>query len=458
MTILAATDFSACSRTASTLAVALARRQNVPLVLVHAVEPPPLDTWALPLNQEWELDLLTAAEEQVEAEADALRRTGLAVETRVQLGSAAGIILDAADDFAANLLVLGTHGRSGVARVVLGSVAEQVVRSSHGPVLVTPAEIPDLPRWQSGEPLRFTVACDDTASIEPALLWLRTAGRPLAGEVSLVRFYWPPQEGQRYGLEDPWLGNEGNPDLLRLLQRDLRHATRALAGAHDPPIVCRVASQESAAELDRQARRAGADAVVLSVHRHPHRAFLPLTPHAVLRAATLPVLCVPRGAQPEKADIPRFGSVLLATDLTDASRAAVLPAYGLLPGGGRVELFHLHEHATPAPYALETSPEAPLSADGRARIEASMRALIPAQAAQHGITTSVSVAQGPSVAKGILAAAERLDVDVIVLGSHGRSGLGRALLGSVAEEVARHSTRPVLIARARVSAGRPAGA
>jgi len=44
-------------------------------------------------------------------------------------------------------------------------------------------------------------------------------------------------------------------------------------------------------------------------------------------------------------------------------------------------------------------------------------------------------------------AAERLRVDAISLGSHGRGGLARALLGSVAEEVVRRSTRPVLVVR-----------
>jgi nucleotide-binding universal stress UspA family protein len=48
-----------------------------------------------------------------------------------------------------------------------------------------------------------------------------------------------------------------------------------------------------------------------------------------------------------------------------------------------------------------------------------------------------------------VAAAERLDVDLVALGSHERSGFGRALLGSVAEEVARRSLRPVIIVRAR---------
>jgi len=58
------------------------------------------------------------------------------------------------------------------------------------------------------------------------------------------------------------------------------------------------------------------------------------------------------------------------------------------------------------------------------------------------------VIEAPTVDRAILAAAERFGVDVIALGSQGRSGLSRAMLGSVAEQVARQSGRPVLIAHA----------
>jgi len=57
------------------------------------------------------------------------------------------------------------------------------------------------------------------------------------------------------------------------------------------------------------------------------------------------------------------------------------------------------------------------------------------------------------VASAILQAAERLDVDVIALASHGRSGLGRLVQGSVAEEVARRSSRPLLLIHGHAEEG-----
>jgi nucleotide-binding universal stress UspA family protein len=106
-----------------------------------------------------------------------------------------------------------------------------------------------------------------------------------------------------------------------------------------------------------------------------------------------------------------------------------------------VELLHVH--------ALDLPAAPPLSAQERSAIEAELHALVPPDARALGIETKVSVVEGRTAAEAILQAAERLDVDLIAVGSHGRSGLKRALLGSVAEAVARHTSRPTVILRTR---------
>jgi nucleotide-binding universal stress UspA family protein len=70
---------------------------------------------------------------------------------------------------------------------------------------------------------------------------------------------------------------------------------------------------------------------------------------------------------------------------------------------------------------------------------------VPKNAEELGITTHVSVVDGGHVGEAIVQAAERLHADAITLGSHGRAGVGRALVGSVAETVMRHARRPVLV-------------
>ena len=444
--ILVATDFSACSRAAVQLAAALARRRGIPLFVLHVVEPPTVDLPMVPVGATaWELDLLTAAELELARLASELRQSEITVETRAIVGSPARLVLDIADQIGAELIALGTHGRRGAAHLFLGSVAEKVVRAARYPVLVTREGAVAQGRWH-GRRLHLAIAADGTSASEAAFSWPRTAGQAYAGEVSLLRVYWPPQEAAHYGIDDPWPGEPGHAELLRVVERDLRRDTRALAGAHDPPIRFRVASADAAAGLSQDAQEAGADALVIGISRHG-RSSRPVSPVAILRAATVPVFCIPEASAPLPRRFTRVRSLLVACDLSDASKAAILPAYGLLSGGGRVELCYVHDLGRPelvagGPGALELAP------DERAAIEADLRALIPPEAAEHGIATHVSLIEAPFPDQAILAAAERFDVDVLAIGSHGRSGLFRALLGSVAEQVTRRSPRPVLIVRA----------
>jgi nucleotide-binding universal stress UspA family protein len=136
---------------------------------------------------------------------------------------------------------------------------------------------------------------------------------------------------------------------------------------------------------------------------------------------------------------------LAPTDLSDIGNAAIPYAYGLLRAtGGVVELCHVHEHGLPSPaYAYDLPDQ--LTAAERAGIEQQLRALVPVEAERLGITTHVSVIDGGKAAETIVAAAERLNVDAVSLGSHGRSGIARAMIGSIAEAVVRHAKRPVLI-------------
>jgi nucleotide-binding universal stress UspA family protein len=113
--------------------------------------------------------------------------------------------------------------------------------------------------------------------------------------------------------------------------------------------------------------------------------------------------------------------------------------------GGVVHLCHVHERALPSPayaYADETGA---LSPAGRADLESRLRALVPAWARDLGIEARVTVIDGGQAASEITRAALRLDADAIALASHGRSGVKRALLGSVAEEVLRHAKSPVYV-------------
>ncbi|HET6150814.1 MAG TPA: universal stress protein [Polyangia bacterium] len=444
MSILVATDFSPCSFTATRLAVALARRRRASLVLLHTVEPFVVDPAAAPLIGEWDAAMITAAEQALAQQAEDLRKTGIDVEVRVQPGWPGRTILENARALKPELIVLGTHGRRGAARLFLGSCAEEVVRSSSCPVLVTSANPAGIDRWEAAEPLRLTIATDGSPACEAAYAWVRTSATTTTNHVSLVRAYWPPQEAKHYGLEQAWLDQEGHPDVVRLLERDLRRDAQALAGAQESPIRFRVAWQNVGEAIADDVRQLGADAMVIGVPAHHRGTRTGMSPASILRSATVPVFCVPEAAQPKQRHIPKVASVLIAFDLSETSRAVILPAYGLLLGGGRAELCFVHDRG-PA-NALDGLPAKPaLTDDERASIDSQLRAATPTESAEHGISTRTSVLEGLSAAEVILQAAERLNVDVIAVGSKGRSGVARALMGSVAEHVARKSTRPVLV-------------
>lgn len=452
MSILVATDFSPCSAGAVRLAASLARRRHVSLLLVHAVEPLPFGDPVLPVAPAgWASALLTAAEETLAREATNLRTSGLAVETRVIVGQAATVVLDTARDQGADLIVVGTHGRKGTAHLFLGSVAETIVRHAPCPVLVAREPVADLGRWDGSAPLHLVVASDGSGAGHAALSWAAGYSRGGAGDVSVVRMYAPSEELMRYGLDDPWGDPRRDGQLLSLLRRDLERDAQASLGGAPHRVRLRAISHDASEALDEEAATLGGDAVVLGVPAHRWTGSAAVAVGPTLRRSRLPVFCVPEGAR--AAERRTMGqpvrSILIATDLSEASSEVIAAAYGLLRArGGRVELCTVHEvgigdGVTGRPLV------APLSATGRAALEERLRALVPPDAAAAGITTHVSVPEGATAAASILTTAERLDVELIAVGSHGRTGWRRAALGSVAEEVARHSKRPVLLVRGR---------
>jgi nucleotide-binding universal stress UspA family protein len=148
-TILHPTDFSKPSEYALRFACALARDYQARLVLVHVVEPPVYYGelgMTVPLPSDFHEHLHERLSKLVPA------NSGVPVETILMEGNAAKEILRVADDRHCDLIVLGTHGRTGVSRVLLGSVAEDVIRHSRLPVLTlkTPAlldaELPESKR------------------------------------------------------------------------------------------------------------------------------------------------------------------------------------------------------------------------------------------------------------------------------------------------------------------------
>ncbi|MCG8468338.1 MAG: universal stress protein [Gemmatimonadetes bacterium] len=138
--------------------------------------------------------------------------------------------------------------------------------------------------------------------------------------------------------------------------------------------------------------------------------------------------------------------VLVPTDFSDCARAAVRPAIAL----ARRHEAELHMVHVRRPGSGD--PEPPTEFPG----EAEARAALASGESDRAVVRHVIEGRAPGLA--ILELAGELDVDVIVIGSHGRRGLRRLTLGSVAEEVVRFARRPVLVVHADEDRERPADA
>jgi len=126
--VLVPVDFSDCSKKALQYAIPLARQFDAELTLLHVVEPYQAFCPEIPLC------------EGPSTEAARIAFDGLVIETPfkavVREGEPHTQIVAAAKEMAIDLIVLSTHGRTGLAHVFLGSTAEKVVRHAGCPVLI----------------------------------------------------------------------------------------------------------------------------------------------------------------------------------------------------------------------------------------------------------------------------------------------------------------------------------
>lgn len=131
--ILVATDFSSCSQEAVAYALSLARQLDATILLTHVLEP--IDYPIVLTTTEWsESDLLTGSR-KLDYVAQPFRQNGIPIETNLVQGHPAERILTEAKEKECDLIVMGTHGRSGMAHFLMGSVAERVVRTASIPVM-----------------------------------------------------------------------------------------------------------------------------------------------------------------------------------------------------------------------------------------------------------------------------------------------------------------------------------
>jgi len=292
--ILCPIDFSDISAHQLSYAAAFARWYDARITVLHVVptfDPMPVHPGRLedPMRVVYPL-----SEEDVTRE---LRRlagdaglTGDGVAVAAAAGDAVDAIVDRAVAMPADLLVMGTHGRSGFDRLLLGSVTEKLLRRAPCPVLTVPPHAPErAPRVALKQilcPVDFS-----PASLQ-ALGFALDLGRQSGGRVTLLHVIeWLP------GEEPRTYEHFNVPEFRRYLTDEAQQRLRALV-----PVAARaaidvdevVATGRAYREVLASAAERGTDLIVMGSQGHGAvgLALFGSTTQQVVRAAECPVLTV----------------------------------------------------------------------------------------------------------------------------------------------------------------------
>ncbi|MGE0815253.1 MAG: universal stress protein [Vicinamibacterales bacterium] len=287
--ILCPTDFSDVSRHAEAYATAMAGHYDASLHLLHVDPPMPV----MAPYGEIPVDIRLFEEQRQQAVADlaAARQraanAGVVADTMIRGGHPAREILAVTAELAADLLVLGTHGRGGVEHLLLGSVAEKIVRKAPCPVMV----VPPAARPETGVLFsRILCPVDGSAASADAVAFALSLARETDGHLTLLYVVEPV----------PASGEFGALDVEEYRKLGEAHARKVLADAVPPEVRewCRVdetvAIGKASERIVDAAKTGHADVIVMGVRGRGAIDLLAFgsTTNDVIRRAECPVIAV----------------------------------------------------------------------------------------------------------------------------------------------------------------------
>ena len=244
-TVLVPLDGSPLADRALPYAAALAKAEGNQLLLVRA---------------------LSSAESQHEAEADLtavadrLSSSGLVVDVVVRRGDAAWVITETARAQSRCLIVMSTHGRSGIGRWIYGSVADQVLRQADVPVVLVP---PTCDRaWKTDGPLRILAPLDGSDLAEEALTVISDLAARSRAELILLRVVEPPTYAFADAYPSPLYEPEADAAEAERYLNDVASAIRPKSDA----VKTRIAVGFPAATIAATAGEENADLIAMATH------------------------------------------------------------------------------------------------------------------------------------------------------------------------------------------------
>jgi len=288
-TILAATDFSPTADNAARLARDLSRRFDAHLHMLHVVVI--LDDAHLEGEHRHQLEELMAGSDEARRtvmENDAEARTGVEITSHLVRSLAPGeAIVESAENLGCDLIVTGTHGRRGLSHLLLGSVAERVVRTSSVPVLTVRSDAAINPEGIT----RILVPHDFSEASATAIRYAADWARALGAEITLLHVVEPVVYPEFYSVDVL------TDDLMERLKTRSKEALHKVAAglAETVPTHTAVAVGRAADTITAYVDPAKFDIVVMATRGLSglEHVLLGSVAESVLRRCRVPMLTIP---------------------------------------------------------------------------------------------------------------------------------------------------------------------
>lgn len=339
--ILVPLDGSKLAEQALAAATGLAISTGAEVVLLTAIAKQ--ERWADADSPGWEAEEQVTATGYLDTMARDLRDNGLQATTRVAWGRPADVIRQIADEASADLIIMGTHGRSGLKRLLIGSVADTVMRTSERPLLLVRAQEEAPPQLNVKTIL---VPLDGSHVAESSLPFVTALAQQLSASVVLERTIVPPTV---------LYGEQFMPSALPVMEdlvseaRDYLETQRERV--EDAGITVKTATDEGFAieTIINTADTHHADIIAITSHGRtgPARTILGSIADGLIRKSQRPCLV-----------IPTHEPVVHDTELRAPSMLGIEPAPTVIPVGSMVEVAVADPTRVKAPAARQHRPDA----------------------------------------------------------------------------------------------------
>jgi nucleotide-binding universal stress UspA family protein len=293
--ILFATDFSPCSEAAFPFLRELAARSSATIHVIHVL--PPMARTAVPMDLAPELDVeLTDAQDTIQLLLAGEAWQGISHTATVERGHVWEVLAAVAEEKHIDLIVLGTHGRQGLKKLVLGSTAEQVIRMATCPVLTVGPHVVQQAKAGFGVIL---CAADFSAGSQHALRYAASLARSNHSRLIVLHAVPPALEIPPGNIDAMPVNVAVSGEVIEMALANARRQLEELIAAESlqslqPEII--VEGGPAVEIVLGVAQNKNAELIVMGAHRawaHAMAGHLPwATAAAIIGEAPCPVLTV----------------------------------------------------------------------------------------------------------------------------------------------------------------------